>query len=82
MSGPTADDLRKFFRVIPKEQRGAHQPFAIRVWRAISWMERAEQAAEVEDQFISLWIAFNALYGRVDNQNQPWGDREATGAFT
>ncbi len=81
MPNLTADELRKAFRAIPKEQRDAHQPFAIRVWRALSWLERAEQAGEVEDQFIASWISFNALYGRLDNENRAWGDREAMGAF-
>ena len=29
--------------------------------------KRAEQAADLEDQFISLWIAFNAIYGRLES---------------
>ena len=81
MPGPTADELRKTFRAIPKETRDAHQPFAIRVWRAMSWLERAEQATEVEDRFIAVWIAFNALYGRLDDSHRAWGDREAMGTF-
>lgn len=74
---PTADELRRRFRDIPKEQRDAHQPFAIRVWRGLSWLERAEQAPEVEDQFIALWIAFNALYGRQDEESKVWNERKA-----
>jgi len=77
----TAEEMRKAFRAIPKQQRDTHQSFAIRVWRGLSWLERSERAGEIEDQFIALWIAFNSLYGRVDNDNQPWGDREAMGAF-
>lgn len=81
MPKPTAEALRTAFRAIPKDQRDARQPFAIRLWRAMSWLERAEQAREVEDQFIALWIAFNALYGRLDDQQRAWGDREAMGTF-
>ncbi len=73
----TAEQLRKAFQAIPREQRDAHQPFAIRVWRGLSWLERAEQAAEVEDQFIALWIAFNALYGRQDVAARMWTERKA-----
>jgi len=76
-----ASELRKTFRAIPKEQRNSNDSFSIRVWRAMSWLERAEQAGEVEDQFIALWIAFNALYGRLDDHNRAWGDREAMDAF-
>ena len=72
-----ADELRGRFRQIPKDQRETHQPFAIRVWRGLSWLERAEQAAEVEDQFISLWIAFNALYGRQDEESRVWSEKKA-----
>ncbi len=73
----TATELRKRFRDIPKDQRETHQPFAIRVWRGLSWLERAEQAAEVEDQFIALWIAFNALYGRQDEESRVWSEKKA-----
>ena len=38
----TANDLRVRFRDIPREIRDEHQDFAIRVWRGISWLERAE----------------------------------------
>lgn len=81
MAGPSAKELREVFRALPRDQREAHQSFSIRVWRALSWLERAEQAGEVEDQFISLWIAFNALYGRLDDSHRAWGDREAMGTF-
>jgi hypothetical protein len=81
MPGPTAAELRKAFRDISREDRDAHQSFAIRVWRATSWLERAEQATDVEDRFIASWIGFNALYGRLDDQNRAWGDREAMGTF-
>jgi hypothetical protein len=81
MPGPTAAELRKSFRDIPRELRDTHQSFAIRIWRALSWLERAEQATEAEDRFIACWIGFNALYGRQDDQNRAWGDREAMGTF-
>jgi hypothetical protein len=43
-----------------------------RVYRANSWLRRAEESplsAEdrfVDDRFIALWVAFNALYGQAD----------------
>ena len=76
-SARTAETIRAAFRAIPKERREVRQPFAIRVWRGLSWLERAEQAAEVEDQFIALWIAFNALYGRQDVADHLWTERKA-----
>jgi len=69
----TAAELRKRFKAIPQEQRDANQSFSVRVWRGLSWLERAEQATDAEGQFISLWIAFNAIYGHMqgDGMNAP-----------
>jgi hypothetical protein len=79
----TATELRARFRALPKEQREEHEDFAIRMWRALSWLERAEAGdpADIENRFISAWIAFNALYGQIGPDNQPWGDREARDTF-
>lgn len=45
-------------------ERDSHPPnVALRVHRALSWLNRAEQLDEDRDgQFIFLWIAFNAAY--------------------
>ena len=79
----TAADLRAHFRSLPKEARDSNQSFSIRVWRGLSWLERAEgfESADIEGRFITCWIGLNALYGRLDDQNRPWGDREALGTF-
>ena len=79
----TAVSLREAFRKISRSQRDANQGFSIRVWRAISWLERAESfdASDPEGGFISTWIGFNALYGRLDDEGKPWGDRESWGSF-
>ena len=47
-----------------RSERHAHPPnLALRVHRALSWLNRAEQLAEDRDgHFIFLWIAFNAAY--------------------
>lgn len=83
MRVPTAADLRKSFRDIPAAQREANQSFSIRVWRGLSWLERAEQldASDIEGRFVFGWIGFNALYGRMDSDAGPWSDRQALGAF-
>lgn len=81
MPQTTASELRRIFREIPKERRDRYQPFAIRVWRGMSWLDRSEQAAELEDRFIAAWIGFNALYGRVDRTNRAWHDRDAYQKF-
>ena len=47
------------------EREGWHANLSLRVHRALSWLDRAEQLAEqndVDGQFIFLWIAFNAAY--------------------
>ncbi|MCB9852834.1 MAG: hypothetical protein H6819_07040 [Phycisphaerales bacterium] len=80
---PTSDELRARFRAIPREVRDLHQDFAIRAWRGISWLERAEHIAgdDLEGRFLALWIGLNALYGQLDQEGRPWGDREALTAF-
>jgi len=49
-----------------RAERGAWHPnLSLRVHRALSWLERAEQLGVEDDldgQFIVLWIAFNAAY--------------------
>ena len=51
----TAEGLREQFRSIPKASREANQSFSIRVWRALSWLERAESLDRLdhEGRFIS-----------------------------
>lgn len=74
---PTAEALRRRFRAIPKDTRDANQAFSVRVWRALSWLERSEAAGEgdLEGRFVPLWIAFNALYGRMADDGGMAPDR-------
>lgn len=81
MAVVTAAELRSRFRAIPREKRDANQSFAIRVWRSLSWLEQAEPSGDVDGRFVNAWIAFNALYGRMDEQNRAWGDREAWSTY-
>ncbi len=39
-----------------------HTNLALRVHRALSWLQRAELADDPDGRFIFLWIAFNAAY--------------------
>lgn len=40
----------------------------LRIHRALSWLNRAEQAEDSDGKFIFLWIAFNAAYAQeLDN---------------
>jgi len=47
-----------------RAERDTHHPnLALRVHRALSWLNRAEQLSDDQDaRFIFLWIAFNAAY--------------------
>ena len=45
------------------EREGHHPNLALRVHRALSWLNRAEQLGDdLDGRFIFLWIAFNAAY--------------------
>ncbi|GJQ26872.1 MAG: hypothetical protein HBSAPP02_19040 [Phycisphaerae bacterium] len=76
-------ELRNRFRQLPRDLRDGNQDFSIRVWRALSWLERAESldSGDVDGQFIFCWIGMNALYGRQSSAHRPWGDRESLGTF-
>lgn len=44
-------------------ERDNHHPnLTLRLHRALSWLNRAEQAEDVDGRFIFLWIAFNSAY--------------------
>jgi hypothetical protein len=70
----TAEQLRERFKAIPREARDANAAFSIRIWRGVSWLERAEAAGDQEGRFIPLWIAFNAIYGYLDDDGRDAGD--------
>ncbi|WP_301098929.1 HEPN domain-containing protein [Otariodibacter sp.] len=38
--------------------------FRLRIHRSLSWLKMAEEAKDLDTQFIALWIAFNAAYAR------------------
>lgn len=46
-----------------KERGGYNSTLQLRVHRALSWLDRAEQCTDdLDGKFIFLWIAFNAAY--------------------
>ena len=51
-----------------RQERETHGEFlGIRIHRALSWLNRAEQCADDSDSHvIFLWIAFNAAYALVN----------------
>ena len=79
----TAKALRERFKAIPAEARDANQAFSIRVWRAASWLARAENADDddLEGKFIPLWIAFNSLYGHQAGDGSIAPDHASWQAF-
>ncbi len=46
-----------------KEESGYSHSIALRIHRALSWLQRSEQCVDDNDaRFIFLWISFNAAY--------------------
>ena len=67
---PTHAELCDLYRRIPpiKKRGGHHTPHAenhTRLKRALTWLERCEKCNEneIDEQFLFLWISFNAAYG-------------------
>lgn len=58
-----------------KERDAQPEGLKIRVHRALSWLNSAEQSQDDDMKFIALWIGLNAAYG-VDSEL----DRGSTGA--
>jgi len=80
MSTYTVRDLRRLWK--PQKERllaqNAEHPTHIRFHRACSWIARVEQIEAGGDDELALilrWIAFNALYGKWDEQErEPFRD--------
>ena len=56
---------------------GWPESLGLRVHRALSWLNRAEQEADDQDaRFLFLWIAFNAAYAQVLPEELDWTEKE------
>lgn len=68
-----------------RAERGSHAPnLALRVHRALSWLERAEQLAAQADpdgRFLFLWIAFNAAYATEIDDKYRESEQQTFRAF-
>lgn len=53
----------------------------LRVHRALSWLNRAERAEDVDGKFIFLWIAFNAAYAQELDGSDRTSDKATFTAF-
>ena len=61
------------------EREGWHEFVSLRIHRALSWLDRAEQCDDDDGRFVFLWIAFNAAYANETGQiriieSQRYGD--------
>ena len=58
------------------------QALSLRVHRALSWLERAEQEPKDHDaKFIFLWVAFNAAYANDIHDRQHFPERSLFQSF-
>ena len=48
----------------------------LRVHRALSWLQRAEQCSDADGRFVFLWIAFNAAYAQEMPHNARLSEHE------
>lgn len=53
----------------------------LRVHRALSWLKAAESVDDSDQQFIFLWIAFNAAYATEMDDRYRIAEQEAFGEF-
>jgi hypothetical protein len=64
------------------ERGGFPQELSLRVHRALSWLDRAEQSASDKDvQFILLWVSFNAAYAQDLGPEGSQSERESLHSF-
>ena len=64
------------------EREGHHPNLALRLHRALSWLNRAEQLdADPDGRFIFLWIAFNAAYATEIDERYRLSEQETFRAF-
>jgi len=63
------------------ERHDHHENLTLRVHRSLSWLNRAEQAEDLDGQFIFLWIAFNAAYATEIDEQLRLNQQETFKAF-
>ena len=63
------------------ERDSYHPNLALRVHRALSWLNRAEQADDPDGRFIFLWIAFNAAYATEIDESHRLSEQLSFTAF-
>ncbi|MCK8045344.1 HEPN domain-containing protein [Shewanella sp. 1CM18E] len=59
-----------------RQERDSYpQNLSVRVHRALSWLNKAEQCTDDDSRFTFLWVAFNAAYAQDFEQKQQFGER-------
>lgn len=64
-----------------QERHGYPDNLSLRVHRALSWLDRAEQEADPDGRFIFLWIAFNAAYATEIDDRQGLNEQTTFNGF-
>lgn len=65
-----------------RQVRDAHPAqLTLRIHRALSWLNRAEMADDVDGRFIFLWIAFKAAYAQELDDSERASDKTTFLAF-
>lgn len=64
-----------------QERDSQHPNLRLRMHRALSWLDRTEQADDLDGRFIFLWIAFNAAYASEIDDRQRLSEPETFKAF-
>ncbi len=69
------------FSVLKQKHRNVResipQNLSLRVHRALSWLEKAEQCEDEDSKFIFLWIGFNAAYATDIDAQYRLNERES-----
>ncbi|MCQ4346388.1 HEPN domain-containing protein [Pseudomonas stutzeri] len=64
-----------------RERDSQHPNLRLRLHRALSWLDRAEQAEDRDGRLIFLWIAFNAAYACEIDERHRLSEQETFKAF-
>lgn len=65
-----------------RSERETHSPdLALRIHRALSWLDRAEACEDADGKFVFLWIAFNAAYAQEFSMQEQSSEHKAFGWF-
>lgn len=75
---PVFDKLKARHRA---ERDGYPENLSLRVHRALSWLNKAEQEEDPDGRFISLWIAFNAAYATDIDERVGLSEQKAFSGF-